>query len=159
MENEKRQLFAKRIAKAFANISHPYHQVISSEKPFQEMFQRMRWQDISIESLHEIPQGLSMLAPGAFAHFLPAFLISIVLYPQKVEYLRESLVFYLLPYEDGDKRLSMIIEALTGKQRSVVYEFLKLFSELEPERAERYTRGRINTLEKGIIFWEAVSKI
>lgn len=139
-----RQELAEEIRKAYKEVEYPGedHFELGHEV---ESFRGYTWQDIPIDILILRRDELHYLTPEAFAYFLPAFLIAILLNSNEVDSLHPNLLFfYLVPPQNIDgksseytdyrrQRLSKIREILTASQKRAIFKVYDMYSDLFPD--------------------------
>ena len=137
MDKLKRDKLVQIIEEAFADTPSPTDDNIGYDL---KELKGHKWQSLPINIIRLRRDDFHNMSPQAYRYFLPALMRAVIIYPDEVDTLVDTIVNLLSPtamigehQEQLKKQLDKRIVLFTEKEKQAVHAFLEAYLELEPE--------------------------
>jgi hypothetical protein len=156
IENLRQQL-ARQIEDIFSNIPYPGDNEIGREevKEF-----RGHWKTIPLNIIKSRRSDLGFFSIKGFRYYLPSLMIAVLLYPDRVDTLLDSIIRVLAPPLDNSYMQGFVrkVEVFSNEEKATIYSFLESYKVLFPDGNWAFFEQSRQTLERAIGFWKQYKK-
>src|SRR5688572_14514993 len=114
-----------RIEEAFKTVPYPGDDELRRGHPDSvEDFIGIHWRDVPFEMMFSNREALWSFSEAGFYFYLPAFLIAMLKYPDKLDTMHDVLMLQLVPSESWHLERLSAIKRFTKAQTQVIHDFL-----------------------------------
>jgi hypothetical protein len=151
MNSQKRHELVEEIRQAFAYTPYPSGQVLDE-------FAGKHWSELPIELIQTYRDDLGTFSSEEFRFYLPAYLIAIILHPDKADILCDNIIYKLSPpapdaEESRMRWFTSKIRDFNKQEIEGIFRFVMAYKQLEPEGGWTFMEQDRETLERAITFW------
>jgi len=154
--------FVQRMRKGFEDTPYPGDDNIGTTgiEAIEEDLVGIRWQDVTFQHLWDLRGGMYFLKPDAFRYYLPAFLLGILQFANRLDAFPETFIPFLIPPSPSisfdkyniEERLFLALDTLSAEQKELVGLCLKMIAEVYPE-SDWSLLETPKALDQAIAYW------
>lgn len=155
-----------KIKNAFEHVPYPGDENISSYSEVRD-YDGKRWNELSLDFIVGHRSNLALLTGDAFRFYLPAYLITALLYPKEVDTLIDSLLYNLAPpdlipvsnisaYQQEVNDFNSKINIFSSEEKAAIAMFVLSFTQLFPNGSWNTLESEHERLNSATKFWSMV---